>query len=294
MSGQAALTPKEADPWGYFFWRVLRVDESKSYQKTGVRKNRQRNLLGLTFPLAIILGLLGWTAFTRLANLPEFVFPSPGAVWQRFLISMADGSLLRHTFATVVEVLGGLLLGLISAAFLGYLLAKSELAERLLSPYIVASQSIPVVAIAPLLVIWFGSGKMSKVLISALIVFFPVLVNTVVGVRSVPDDLRDLMRSLRARPMQIFTKLEIPAALPMLLGGMKISATLSVIGSVVGEFIAADEGLGFLINVARGMYDTPMVFVAVFVLIAIALTLYSLVTLLEMRLLRWRSNRMQF
>jgi NitT/TauT family transport system permease protein len=218
------------------------------------------------------------------------MLPSPGAVFQRGMSALADGSLLHHTWVTLQEVLAGLGLGVAAAAGLGYLLAKSRTIERLLSPYIVASQSIPVVAIAPLLIIWFGPGRISKVLICALIVFFPVLVNTVVGVRSVPDDLRELMRSLRATRWQTLALLEAPAAMPVLLGGLKIGATLSVIGAVVGEFVGADEGLGFLVNVARGLYDTALVFVAILVLIALALTLYGIVALFERRLLVWRSS----
>src|SRR3989337_1185051 len=175
-----------------------------------------------------------------------------------------------------------------AAVGLGYLLAKSRTVERLLAPYIVASQSIPIVAIAPLLIIWFGPGRLSKVLICALIVFFPVLVNTIVGVRSAPEDLRELMRSLRATRWQTFAMLEAPAAMPVLLGGLKIGATLSVIGAVVGEFVGADEGLGFLVNVGRGLYDTALVFVAVLVLILLALSLYGLVAGLERRLHVWR------
>jgi NitT/TauT family transport system permease protein len=210
-------------------------------------------------------------------------------VLQRGVSSLVDGSLLHHTWVTLQEVLAGLGLGVAAAAALGYLLAKSRTLERLLSPYIVASQSIPVVAIAPLLIIWFGPGRISKVLICALIVFFPVLVNTVVGVRSVPDDLRELMRSLRATRWQTLALLEAPAAMPVLLGGLKIGATLSVIGAVVGEFVGADEGLGFLVNIGRGLYDTPLVFVAILVLIALALILYGIVALFERRLLVWRS-----
>ena len=146
------------------------------------------------------------------------------------------------------------------------------------------------VAIAPLLVIWFGPGLLSKVLICALIVFFPVLINTVVGVRSVPDDLRDLMRSLLASRWQTLRLLELPAALPILLGGLRIGATLAVIGAVVGEFAGSDRGLGFLINVGRGLYDTALVFVAVFTLVAMALSLYGLVVLLETRLLSWQAR----
>lgn len=228
-----------------------------------------------------------WYAVTRWSNLPEFILPSPGIVWDRFITAIQSGILAKHTASTFSEVIGGLIIGISIAALLGYLLGKSRTAERLLAPYIVASQSIPIVAIAPLLIIWFGSGRLSKVLISALIVFFPVLVNTIVAVRTVPEDLRDLMRSLQATQRQVFSKLELPAALPVLLGGLKIGATLSVIGAVVGEFVAADEGLGFLINLARGMYDTPMVFVAVFTLIGMALMLYSIVAILEVHFLYW-------
>ncbi len=162
--------------------------------------------------------------------------------------------------------------------------------ERLLAPFVVASQSIPIVAIAPLLVIWFGPGLFSKVLICALIVFFPILINTIVGMRSVPEDLRDLMRSLQATRWQTLTLLEMPAALPVFLGGLRVGATLSVIGAVVGEFIGADKGLGFLINQGRGVYDTALVFVAVFTLIAMALALYGMVVLLEARLLSWQQR----
>jgi NitT/TauT family transport system permease protein len=196
--------------------------------------------------------------------------------------------LIRHTVVTFSEVIAGLALGAFLATALGYGLAKSTTLERVLSPYIVASQSIPIVAVAPLLVIWFGPGRLSKVLICALIVFFPVLVNTVVGVRSVPEELHDLMRSLRATKSQVFLKLEVPAAMPVLLGGLKIGATLSVIGAVVGEFVGSDQGLGFLINLGGGLYDTPLVFVAVFTLVAMALMLYSIVAAAERRLLAWR------
>jgi NitT/TauT family transport system permease protein len=235
--------------------------------------------------------VLLWAALTWVLDLPAFILPGPGLVWQRFLKSLLDGQLLRHTAATLLEVLSGLFLGGLAATLLGYLLAKSPALEKLVAPYMVASQSIPIVAIAPLLVIWFGPGLLSKVLICALIVFFPVLINTVVGLREVPQDLRDLMRSLDATPLQTMWKLEIPAALPIFLGGLRVGATLSVIGAVVGELVGADQGLGFLINVGRGQYDTALVFVGVIVLIVLAMTLYGLVLLVETRLLSWQSWR---
>ncbi|MBN1264788.1 MAG: ABC transporter permease [Anaerolineales bacterium] len=240
-------------------------------------------------PLPVVLTLVLWEAVTRLSFLPAYLLPSPEAVALRLIQTIQSGVLLQHVAVTLQEVLAGLALGLAIATALGTLLAKSPVAEKLLSPYIVASQSIPTVAIAPLLVIWFGPGKLSKILISSLLVFFPVLVNTMVGIRSVPEDLHDLMRILKATRWQVFTRLELPAAMPVYLGGVRVGATLSVIGAVVGEFVGADEGLGFLINVARGMYDTALVFAAVFVLIALALGLYGLVTLIERRVLSWQS-----
>lgn len=264
-----------------------------AHQESVVRANLlngwQRSPLVL-LPFTLALGLFLWYAIVLLGDLQAFILPSPHLVWQRFLRALADGSLTRHAIVTMTEVLGGLLLGVSTASLLGYLLAKSQRLERLLSPYVVASQSIPIVAIAPLLIIWFGPGLTSKVLICALIVFFPVLINTIVGLRSVPKDLQDLMRSLEATRWQTFTLLELPASMPVLLGGLRIGATLSVIGAVVGEFVGADRGLGFLINVGRGEYDTSLVFVAIFTLIAMALILYGFVVLLETRLLSWRQD----
>ena len=245
----------------------------------------------LLLPSALLLFLCLWQVMVRLGSYPTFILPSPALVFRKFILASGDGTLLHHTWATLREVLSGLGLGLTVATSLGYLFAKSRPLERLLSPYIVASQSIPIVALAPLLVIWFGFGVLSKVIVCALTVFFPVLINTIVGLRSVDENLVDLMRSYGATRRQMFTMLEIPAALPVLLGGLKIGVTLSVIGAVVGEFVAADEGLGFLINLSRGLFDTPMMFVALFTLVVIALSLYGSIVLLENRLLSWRRNR---
>jgi len=234
------------------------------------------------------LGLLIWHLLTRWLNLPAFILPTPGQVWRRFLQSIEEGQLLYHTLTTLIEMLLGLFLGGLTATVIGYFLSKSATFEKLISPYLVASQSIPVVAIAPLLVIWFGPGMFSKILICSLTVFFPVLINTVLGLREVPQDLRDLMRSLKASKSQTFWKLEVPAALPIFLGGLRVGATLSVIGAVVGELVGADRGLGFLINVGRGQYDTALVFVSLITLITMALSLYGLVLLVETQLLSWQ------
>jgi NitT/TauT family transport system permease protein len=239
-------------------------------------------------PLSILLGIGLWGLVSASGWLPAFILPGPLQVAERLVQAVLDGTLLRHGAATMLEVVLGLMTGSLVALPCGYAIARSRVLEKILSPYLVASQAIPVVAIAPLLVIWFGPGLFSKVLICALIVFFPVLVNTAVGLRSVPGNLRDLMHSLRATRWQTLRHLDIPAALPVFLGGLRIGATLSVIGAVVGEFVGADRGLGFLINVARGQFDTTLVFSAVLTLIAMALGLYGLVLLAERRMLKWQ------
>jgi NitT/TauT family transport system permease protein len=249
--------------------------------------NRSRNWLGL---ISILAGIFAWHLMTRYSGIPNFILPSPLSVWTRFRQALGDGSLIYHTSITLVEILLGLLAGTIFATFVGYILAKSRSLERVLSPYLVASQAIPIVAIAPLLVIWLGDGILSKVVICALIVFFPVLVNTIVGVRAVPVALYDLMNSLHASRAQILWKVEVPASLPVFLGGLRVGATLSVIGAIVGELVDAEEGLGFLLQLGDFQYDTPMVFVAVFMLIALALMLYGMVTLLEKRFLKWQNT----
>ncbi len=260
----------------------------KIFQKASPKARRSLEWTALvSFAAALFL----WWLIARVANLPAFILPSPEEVAVRFWKALVDGSLLTNAFVTLMEILLGLLAGTLLAVVLGYFIALSRWFEQLVSPFLVASQAIPIVAIAPLLVIWLGPGMLSKVLICGLIVFFPVLVNTVVGLRAVPRPLHDLMGSLHASRWQTLRYLELPAALPILLGGLRIGATLSVIGAIVGELVGSNQGLGFLINVARGQYDTALVFVAVFTLILMALVLYGLVSLAEKNLLVWQERR---
>lgn len=236
---------------------------------------------GLSFaPLAsVVLFLLAWHALSL--RYPAFILPGPLAVAQTGAEKLADGSLLTHAATTLIEALGGLLAGGGLGALCGYLIARSALAERLLSPFIVASQGIPVVAIAPLLFIWFGSGLFSKILVCALVVFFPITINVAAGVRGIPQAWRDLFAALRATRAETLLKLEIPGALPMILAGARIGATLSVIGAVVGEFLSSTSGLGFLVKQGTGLYDTPLVMLGVVCIMLVALGLYGSVRLVE-------------
>ncbi len=252
------------------------------------RQKRQILLRRLCPLLTILLLLLFWQWITDREIISPILVPSPADVFAAFASALADGSLARHTMTTLGEMMYGLLLGVGVGLALGYAIAKAPLLEYVLSPIIVAFQSTPIVAYAPLLIIWFGTGPSSKVVTTAVIVFFPALVNTIVGIRSVSPRLRDLMRSLNAGPGRTFRLLEFPSALPVILAGLKTSTTLAVIGAVVGEFVGSGSGLGVLVIMARSQYNTPLVVVTVLTMTVIALSLYSLVALLEWRFLVWQ------
>ena len=238
--------------------------------------------------LSVVALLLFWQLITSAELYPAFIIPPPAAVGEAFLEALESGLLVKHLRVTLEEMFFGLGIGLGIGLSVGYAIGKAPVLEVILSPIIVAFQSTPIVAYAPLLVIWFGSGPTSKIVTTAVIVFFPSLVNTVVAIRAVSTNLRDLMKSLHATRWQTFRHLEFPAALPVVLAGLKTSATLAVIGAVVGEFVTQGSGLGYLVTSARNQYDTPLVVVTVLTMTAIALSLYGFVVLLEWRWLAWR------
>ena len=241
-------------------------------------------------PLSVLAGLCLWEQLVRLSNYPPFILPTPSRIFTRFIAASRSGILWPNVWVSFYEVVLGLLIGTAAALAAGYFLAHSPVAEKIVFPYIVVSQAVPLAAIAPLLIIWFGSGVKPKILICSLVVFFPLLINILVGYRELEKNLNDLMTSMKAGRWARLRYLELPGTLPVLLGGLRISATLSVIGAVVGELSGADAGLGYLINIARGQYDTALVFVAVIMLMVIALVLYGAVLLLERKLLVWNHS----
>ena len=269
-------------------WQLHKPATPKQKPATASTLGTILRRLSPIFTIALLLLLWAW--ITDRQFISPILVPAPAAVFTALTDALADGSLLNHTLTTLEEMLYGLLVGLTIGLTIGYAIAKAPLLEYILSPIIVAFQSTPIVAYAPLLIIWFGTGPSSKIVTTAVIVFFPTLVNTIVGIRGVSPRLHDMLRSLNASPWQTFRHLELPAALPVLLAGLKTSTTLAVIGAVVGEFVASGKGLGFLVILARNQYDTPLVYVGVLTMTAIALTLYSLVAFLEWRLLAWQHH----
>ena len=229
--------------------------------------------------------LIAWKLLTVLTGTPDYILPAPEVVADGALRAIRDGILWEHTTVTLSEILLGFALGAITAIGVGIALGKSVVVERVLSPYIVAAQSVPILALAPLLDIWFGGGLLARVLICALIVFFPIAIATMVGIRSADPLLAEMLRSLGAGRGQITARLEIPSALPVIFGGLRVGVTLAVIGAVVAEWAGASQGLGVLINIAnQGLFDTPLMFVALATLAVIGITLHGLVVAAERRL----------
>jgi NitT/TauT family transport system permease protein len=239
----------------------------------------------LPVALSLVVFLLVWQAVVLIGGYPPFVLPPPVTVAQSFAHAWTDGTMWPHFATTLVEVLLGFVLGSAAAVLAGLLLARSRLAERLLSPYIVAAEATPILALAPLIALWFGTGLVSKLVICSLIVFFPVAVATMVGIRSVDARLLEMARSFRATRVQMITRLEIPAAMPAILGGMRVGVTLAVIGAIVAEWAGGDQGLGVLINLARGsLFDIPLMFATLMTIALLGIGLYLVMVLLERRL----------
>ena len=226
-----------------------------------------------------------WKLVVLIGGYPSFILPAPETVGQRFVRAWADGIIEPHAWTTLVEIALGFAVGALTGLLVGYGLARSALVERIISPYVVAAQATPILALAPLLALWFGPGLLGKVIICALIVFFPIAVSTMVGVRSVDGGLLELARSLRATRRQILVTLEIPGALPSILGGMRVGVTLAVVGAIVGEWAGAERGLGVLINLARGsLFDIPLMFATLATIAIVGIALYSAVVIAERRL----------
>ena len=232
--------------------------------------------------LSAIAFLAAWKVLVVIGGYPEYILPAPDVVAVRAIEAVENGTLQPHLAATLQAAVVGFGAGAVVAIGVGILLAKSLTAERVLSPYLVAAQAIPILALAPLVDIWFGSGLTARVVICGLIVFFPIAIATIVGIRSTDPLLVEMARANGARPAQITRLLELPSALPVLFGGLRVGVTLAVVGAVVAEWAGASIGLGVLINIAdQGLFDTPLMFVALGSLAVLGLTFYGAVLVAE-------------
>ncbi|MDF2815333.1 MAG: ABC-type nitrate/sulfonate/bicarbonate transport system, permease component [Paenibacillus sp.] len=242
--------------------------------------------------LATLLVFIGlWQAYVSVFHIPVQILPGPLLFLSKFLKIMSMGDMSTHIGLTLYEIFVGFLIGCVLGLLFGYLLAKSALLERLFTPYIVLVQIAPKISIAPLFLLWFGLGATSKIALVVLVVFFPIMVNTIVGIRSVESNMQDLLHILKANRWQRFWTVEIPYSLPSIMSGVKVSTTYAITGAVIGEMIGAKAGLGYLVILGSETYDINLILTAVILLSVIGLVLYLLSNLLEKRLLRWHESQ---
>jgi NitT/TauT family transport system permease protein len=225
--------------------------------------------------------LLVWEVVTRLALVPAFVLPSPEAVAHTFWVLLADGELPRYAGRTLLEALAGFALGAFVALPAGYLVARGRWAARAIQPYLAASQALPAIALAPLLVVWLGPGLAATAVLGALIVFFPTFVVTAFGLRALDREVLDAAWVDGASGWTLFRSIEWPLALPAVLAGLRTSLTLSITGAVVGDFFTGGTGLGYLLDFEVGQLDSRAIFAILITLALLAAAIYELARLAE-------------
>ncbi len=245
---------------------------------------RWTDLLYPTATFLVLLAVWQW-AIDGLA-VPDYILPRPSAVLSQLKTGYIDGVFWPHFFFTLGSTVTGYLVGCTLAIVIGAVLAESKLFEKCVYPFIIALQSMPKVALAPLIIVWFGYGQMSKVVMVALMCFFPLFVNTVIGIRQADPRLLEMMRAFAVPPMQVFLRVKLFAAAGHIFAGLQISVVLALIGAVVGEFVASSSGIGWLIQAAVANLDTAQMFAALFSLIVIGLT--------GTRLVQWAHRRFVF
>jgi NitT/TauT family transport system permease protein len=256
------------------------------------RQRRQAPNQATTLLISGVVLLALWQAIVALTEYPAWILPGPQDVLARLRETIGDGTLQQHVLPTVIESIGGFSLALLAGSTLGYVVAHSRTIERWIAPYIAAVQAIPVIAVAPLIIIWFGysSDIVRNLIVAAIVVFFPIFSSTVTAVRDIPRELREVGLVEGATRWQRLRYIELPLALPVLFSGFRTSLAYATTGAVVGEFIGSRYGLGALINVARGLFDTPLIFVALICLGGITLLFYTLLIGLERLLIPWREQ----
>ena len=237
--------------------------------------------------LIIVFGILVvWEAYVRIFDVQTWLLPAPSAIG---VALVEDAGLLwRHTRVTLSEIIVGFGLALASGVLLAAAIGISRTLERALYPFIIASQTIPIIVIAPMLLIWVGYGLAPKVIVVALISFFPIVVNMVDGLKSVDRDMVNLMRTLGANRRQIFFKVQVPTSLPYLFSGMRVAIAVSVIGAVIGEWVGSSEGLGYLMLRSKPQFLTERVFASIVILSVMGIALFGSVGILERIVIPWR------
>lgn len=245
-----------------------------------------KSLLRRLVPLAGILAfLLVWEAGVWIVDAPAYLLPPPSTIFRTFIDELPR--LLQHSWVTIYEMVLGYILAVAVAVPLAILITTFDKFDRFITPTLLFFQVVPKIAIAPLFLVWFGVGTLPKVLVAFLISFFPIVIDMSIGLRSMSPEMLDLARSMGATKVQVFTQFRFPTSLPYLFGGLKVAATLAVAGAVVGEFVGADKGLGYLLLVTNSNMQTALMFATIVALTLIGLIFFYMIETLESLTIPW-------
>lgn len=255
---------------------------SSSERKVGESQSWERFLPPI---IILVSALIVWEAAIQLLRIPAWLLPAPSQIALRFL---KLDTLWYHTSMTLVEALSGFVISSIVGITFSAGIVHSKFLERGVFPYVIVSNAIPIIAIIPLLTIWFGFGILPKVLIAAIITFFPIVTNTTRGLKSADPRVLDFMRSINAKRWKVFTAVQFPSALPYIFAAFKIAASLSLVGAVVAEFYGSDRGLGYLVIISATQLQTDLLFVSISVLAVIGVALFAIFGRMEQVFAKWQ------
>jgi NitT/TauT family transport system permease protein len=249
-----------------------------------------RSLPWITTPALLLAFVLAWQIYVSASDISAFILPSPAQTWEAWKDMIVDAKTWRHTWVTIYETIVGFAWAAVIGVVLGVMLGRMRWLEMTLNPFIIATQVVPKVALVPLFIVWFGFGVTSKVIIAAVLAFFPILTNTVLGVKSVDLGHRDVMTSLNASRWMIFRRLELPSALPYILTGMEVGIVLAIIGAVVGEFLGGNAGLGYMLVAKMNAYETDALFAVIIHLTMVGFLFYVLIGAVRRFLIPWHES----
>jgi NitT/TauT family transport system permease protein len=265
-------------------------DAPKPKARRGAKSGWLQQTSGYVYPtIFLVIAFIAWWVVTEAGWVAAYILPSPADTLAAFTDNVAY--LWHHTAVTTIETVVGFVISVVVGVLVAIVMVYSRTLERTFYPLILFAQVIPKIAIAPLFIVWMGFGPEPKILVAVLMAFFPIVISGISGLRTIDPEILELTSTMGASRLKTFMKVRFPAALPELLSGMKVAATLAVTGAVVGEFVGANEGLGYVILQANGNVDTAMLFAALFIMSILGILLFAIIIIAERLLVPWHSSR---
>ena len=258
-------------------------------KKNGKLQGLLRTIGEYALSVGVFIAL--WWIYVAVKHVPAYILPSPPKVWSSLVEMFVKGTVYAHLWTTTYEVILGFVIGAFLGIVLGYVFIKIDALKTMLMPYLIFLQTAPKIALVPLFVVWFGIGLVSKVVLIISMVLFPVLSGMMLGLESIPPDVRNLMKILKASKWQVFSQVEMQYSLPALFASLKVGIVQAVIGAIVAEWMSGKQGLGYILTYASSTYDTPMLLAGIIVTIILGLATYQVISVLEDKFLYWHESK---